>query len=203
MLRIGLSGGIGSGKSTVAAMFAEHGVPVIDADAIALQLTLPGTPTTATLLQSFGPGIADNSGGIDRKALAHRVFSNDPDRALLENILHPLIRTEMLRVQGELNAPYCLLMIPLLVETGQRDLVDRVLMIDVEEYTQIARVAVRDGRTESEIQAILVAQADRTQHLKVADDIINNTGDLDALKVQVDALHRKYLSLIQDSANNR
>jgi len=195
MLRIGLTGGIGSGKSTIAALFAAHGVPVIDADAIAHQLTLPGTPTAMQVLQLFGPDIAATAGGIDRQRLARRVFNDPVARAQLEEILHPLIRAEMRRHQNIIDAPYCLLVIPLLFETGQSDMVDRVLVVDVDEDSQIARVAARDGRSAAEIRAILSAQTGRAHRLKLADDVIANTGDLAALKAQVDALHRKYLAL--------
>lgn len=195
MLRIGLTGGIGSGKSTIAALFAAHGVPVIDADAIAHRLTLPGLPATARILQVFGPDVADAGGGIDRKRLAQRIFQNQSERTRLENILHPLIRAEMLAAQEGLDAPYCLLVIPLLVEADQRDMVDRVLVVDVEQNTQIARIAARDGRSETDIRAILSTQADRTERLNLADDCIVNNGDLAKLKAQVDGLHRKYLAL--------
>jgi len=203
MLRIGLTGGIGSGKSTVAALFAAHGVPVIDADSIAHRLTLPGTSVTAEILQAFGLDVADSGGGIDRKRLAQHVFNDRSKRTRLENILHPLIRAEMLRAQKGLDAPYCLLVIPLLIETGQHGLVDRVLVVEVEENTQIARVAARDGRSEAEIRAILSTQADRAQRLKMADDCINNTGELAELKTQVEVLHRKYLALARDASYGR
>jgi len=203
MLRIGLTGGIGSGKSTISALFAAHGVPVIDADAIAHQLTLPGTPTAMQVLQLFGPDIAATAGGIDRQRLARRVFNDPVARAQLEEILHPLIRAEMRRHQNIIDAPYCLLVIPLLFETGQSDMVDRVLVVDVDEDSQIARVAARDGRSAAEIRAILSAQTGRAHRLKLADDVIANTGDLAALKAQVDALHRKYLALATDRSSRR
>lgn len=203
MLRIGLTGGIGSGKSTIAALFAAHGVPVIDADAIAHRLTLPGTSTTAQILQEFGPEIGDANRGIDRQRLAQRIFSDRKERARLEGILHPLILAEMQHQQETLDAPYCLLVIPLLFETGQEHQVDRVLVVDVDEGTQIARVAARDGRSEAEIRAILSSQTDRAQRLKMADDSITNTGDLAELKSKVEALHRKYLALAQDKSSGR
>jgi dephospho-CoA kinase len=201
MLRIGLTGGIGSGKSTVAALFAAHGVPVIDADNIAHQLTLPGTLATAQVLQTFGPGISGADGGIDRQRLARLIFNNSSGRARLEEILHPLIRAEMLRRQKLLNAPYCLLVIPLLVEAGLCDMVDRVLVVDVDERTQIERVAARDRKSIAEIRAILASQADRSKRLEMADDIIINIGDLDDLRSQVDKAHRKYTALAMDQTS--
>jgi dephospho-CoA kinase len=203
MLRIGLTGGIGSGKSTIAALFAAQGVPVIDADVIAHRLTLPGTSSTVQILQEFGPEIGDANGGIDRQRLAQRIFSDRKERARLEGILHPLILAEMQHQQETLDAPYCLLVIPLLFETGQEDQVDRVLVVDVDEGTQIARVAARDGRSEAEIRAILSSQTGREQRLKMADDSITNTGDLAELKAKVETLHRKYLALAPDKSSSR
>ncbi len=203
MLRIGLTGGIGSGKSTVAALFAARGIPVIDADAIAHQLTSPGTATTARILQTFGPDIGNADGGLDRQRLARRIFADRRERERLEAILHPLIRAEMLRQQETLDAPYCLLVIPLLYEAGQADMVDRVLVVDVNEGIQSARVAVRDKRSEAEIRAILSAQADPAQRLRMADDRITNNGSLDELRSQVEVLHRQYLALAADKPKSR
>lgn len=195
MLRIGLTGGIGSGKSTVAALFAEHAVPVIDADAIAHQLTLPGGIAIAQIVQAFGTDILAPDKSLDRKRLAARIFNDSAQRTRLEAILHPLIRAEMQSAMDKLKAPYCLLVIPLLIETRQQKLVDRILVVDVDEITQLQRTQARDGRSADEIRAILAAQIDRSQRLKQADDYITNNGDREALKTQVDALHRKYLSL--------
>ena len=203
MLRIGLTGGIGSGKSTVAALFAARGIPVIDADAIAHQLTSPGMAATARILQTFGPDIGNADGGMDRQRLARRIFTDRKERERLEAILHPLIRAEMLRQQETLDAPYCLLVIPLLYEAGQADMVDRVLVVDVNEGTQSARVAARDKRSEAEIRAILSAQAYPAQRLRMADDRITNNGSLDELQSQVEVLHRHYLALASDKPKSR
>jgi len=202
MLRIGLTGGIGSGKSTIAAQFSALGVPVIDADVIAHQITRPNTTATARILQTFGPGIANASGGIDRQRLAQRIFSDPNERERLEEILHPLIRAEMQHQQEKLDAPYCLLVIPLLYESNQRDLVDRVLVVDVDENTQIGRVAARDNRSETDIRAIISTQAGRAERLRMADDCITNTGDLAGLRTQVEALHRKYLLLAHEISSS-
>lgn len=195
MLRIGLTGGIGSGKSMVATLFAEHSIPVIDADSIAHQLTLPGGHATQKIIQTFGVEISADNATIDRQRLAQRVFNNPAERAQLEAILHPLIRAEMQNAIRSLTAPYCLLVIPLLIESKQQDLVDRILVVDVDEKIQIERTKTRDGRKAEEIRAILSIQANRAQRLKQADDCISNNGDLAALKNQVQTLHRKYLAL--------
>lgn len=200
-LRIGLTGGIGSGKSAVAASFAALGTPVIDADEIAHRLTRPGGPAVAPILAAFGPDIASDS-GIDRRLLAERVFQQPGERHRLEAILHPLIRAEMIREAEALSAPYCILVIPLLVEAGQHDLVDRVLVVDVEERLQLERVRTRDGRSDAEIRAILAAQASRAERLRAADDVITNDSNLAALDRQVEELHRRYLSLAAEASRH-
>ena len=196
MLRIGLTGGIGSGKSTVANLFKALGVPVIDADVIAHQLTQPGEPATQQVLAAFGQEIAENN-GINRRRLAQRVFSNPLDRKRLEAILHPLVRAAMQQELQTLQAPYCLLVIPLLIEADQRDLVDRVLVVEADDSVRIRRVQARDGRSESEIHAIQVNQASRAARRAAADDIIQNDGDLAELSKQVTAFHARYLRMAQ------
>lgn len=202
-LRIGLTGGLGSGKSTVARLFAAHGVPVVDADEIAHRLTRPEAPAVQPIIAAFGNEVTTADGGIDRKRLAARVFGDPGQRRQLETILHPLIRAEMEREAHMLDAPYCLFVIPLLVEAGQRGLVDRALVVDTEERLQIERARARDGRSESQVRAILAAQASREQRLAIADDIIRNDGDHAALEQQVEALHHDYLALASSTRRGR
>jgi len=195
MLVIGLTGGIGSGKSMTADMFAARGVPVIDADVIARELVEPGMPALTEIAARFGPGIIGPEGRLDRNALRQHVFDNPEARADLEAILHPRIRQRMRDRIGELHSPYCVLVIPLLVETRQRDLVQRVLVVDASEATQRQRVRHRDDLDSDEIEAILQAQTDRRTRLAVADDVIHNDSDVASLEAQVDALHREYMQL--------
>lgn len=198
MLRVGLTGGIGSGKSTVAGLFAARGVPVIDADEIARRLTQPGEPAVDEIAATLGVDLI-RDGTLDRRRLAARVFQNSADRQRLESILHPRIRAAMQEEIKRLTAPYCLLVIPLLIETGQRNLVDRVLVVDVDERTQIDRIRRRDARGDAEIHAILAAQVSRARRLQEADETVTNDGDTAALESQVEALHRKYLELAETS----
>lgn len=196
-LRIGLTGGIGSGKSEVAKRFAALGVPVIDADAIAHRLVAPGLPAFDEIVQAFGAALLDTAGNIDRARLRRRVFENPAERARLEAILHPRIRAEMEAETTRIDTPYCVLVIPLLIESGQRDLVDRVLVVDAEEARRIAWVQARSGLDEAEIRAIMAAQADRNTRLRAADDVLHNDGDLARLDAEVRRLHELYLSLAQ------
>lgn len=199
MLRIGLTGGIGSGKSAVTRLFAARGIPVIDADVIARDLLAPDAPATQEVLNEFGDEIRDPlTGGLERKALRRLVFANIQARHRLETLLHPKIRAEMNRQQTGLEAPYCILSIPLLVESGLRDIVDRVLVVDCPESLQVARTMTRDGISRDDALAILAAQASRAQRLAQADDVIDNSGDLVALEAQVETLHRRYMELAAD-----
>lgn len=195
MLRIGLTGGIGSGKSTVADLFAARGVPVIDADAIARDVVEPGQPALAEIITAFGSDIVDAQGRLDRARLRARVFDDASQRKRLEAILHPRIRAVMAERAAAQTAPYVLLVIPLLFEADQRDLVDRVLVVDATPEIQHARVSARDHLPPEQIDAILVAQMDRQQRRDRADDVIDNSGDPAALEHQVEALHRRYLGL--------
>ncbi|MDX1252586.1 MAG: dephospho-CoA kinase [Gammaproteobacteria bacterium] len=198
MIRIGLTGGIGSGKSTVADCFAELGVAVIDADQIARELVEPGRPALDAIVDAFGRDILDGSGQLDRARLRALVFDNTTRRQQLETILHPLIRTEMRKRADALEAsgaPYAILCIPLLLETGQTDLADRILVVDAPEELRYQRVRARNGLPDSQIAAIIAAQVSREQRLAAADDIIVNDGDLPKLQRQVIAMHQRYLTL--------
>lgn len=196
MLRIGLTGGIGSGKSTVADLFAQRGVPVIDTDAIAHALTRPDTDAGREIIAAFGQEILDATGGIDRRRLARRVFAADPaERKRLEAILHPRIRAETTARLAALEAPYVVIVVPLLIEAGFTDLVDRILVVDCDEQIAIRRAAARSQRSEEEIRAIARAQLGRKQRLAHADDVIVNDAGLDHLAREVEKLHRRYLAL--------
>jgi dephospho-CoA kinase len=197
MLKIGLTGGIGCGKTTVSDMFAAKGVPVLDADQIAHALVEPGRPALEAIVRRFGPGIL-KSGRLDRARLRQLVFVEPEAKQWLESLLHPLVYAELKRRAERLSAAYCLMVIPLLLETGRRDFVDRLLVVDCPVNLQRQRVSARDGSDEAEIDRILAAQIDRNTRLAVADDVIENTVDLENLADQVNHLHSFYLALSQE-----
>ena len=190
-----MTGGIASGKSTVGAMFEELGVTVIDADRIARQVVAAGTPGLAAVVRHFGAGVLDEQGQLDRAAMRDRVFADDDARRQLEQIIHPLVREEMARQVQAAKPPYCIADIPLLVESGQADQFDAVLVIDVPESVQRYRLKQRDQSDDRQIDAILAAQASRSQRLAAAQDVIDNTGSLQQLREQVACLHDRYLAL--------
>lgn len=194
-LLIGLTGGIGTGKSTVCKLFAERGVAVIDADAVAKELVTLDQPALQAIVQEFGKGIIDAKGRLRRDRLRSIIFSDPERRKRLEKLLHPLILEEMLSRANRAGGPYCILCIPLLVETDQSSAVDRVLVVDAPEALQIQRVMERDHLTIDEIKAIMHAQASREDRLEAADDVIMNASDMTKLAEQVNALHQKYLAL--------
>ncbi len=195
MLRVGLTGGIGSGKSSVAELFAGLGAGVIDTDLIARELTEPGTPTLARIVADFGSEVLFPDGTLDRGALRERVFRDRVARTRLESILHPSIRDLMLERVAKLRAPYALLVVPLLFETGQETLMDRVLVVDCPEETQIERVQRRSQLSRAESERILASQVSRAERLARADDVIDNSGALAALAPQVERRHGSYLDL--------
>lgn len=196
MLRIGLTGGIASGKSTVADLFAAHGAVVLDADRISREVVEPGTPGLAALVNSQGGGILDREGHLDRAELRRRLFSDAETRHEIEAILHPMIISEMQR-QGDraTGAPYQVFVIPLLVEAGLEHIVDRVLVVDCPEEVQFGRLMGRDGATREEAMRALAAQAPRERRLAAADDVIDNGGPADRLPAQVAPLDRKYRAI--------
>jgi dephospho-CoA kinase len=194
-LRIGLTGGIASGKTTVAARFAQLGVPVIDADEVARAVVAPGQPGLADIVERFGSAMLAANGVLDRRALRDLIFSDPASRRDVEAMLHPRVRAEMERRESAASGPYVVMAIPLLVETGSRDRIDRVLVIDVDEAVQLNRVVARDGGTLAQARAILAAQAGRGDRLKVADDVLVNTGSVPELLQAVDRLHERYLGL--------
>jgi len=193
MFRVGLTGGIASGKTAVANLFATHGVPVIDTDIIAREVVEPGQPALATVVDAFGTGVLAADGRLDRPRLRERIFGDAEARRRLEAILHPAIRAEMERQSRAAGGPYQVLVIPLLVEGGRRDHIDRVLVVDVPEATQIERLVRRDGVSRDQADAALRAQASRDARLAFADDVIENTGDVAALETRVAKLHGNYL----------
>ena len=193
--RVALTGGIASGKSTVADLFARHGVPLIDTDVIAREVVEPGQPALAEIVSVFGPGVLDGEGRMDRRRMRDYVFNDPAARKRLEGILHPAIRAEMERQSAAARGPYQVLVIPLLTESGRRDHIDRVLVVDAPEELQIARLMQRDHVQREQALAALAAQSKRDARLEFADDIIVNDGDPAALTARVDALHREYLRL--------
>jgi len=195
MLTIGLTGGIGSGKTTVSDCFAQRGVPVIDTDLIARELVEPGQPALAEIAAHFGLDCLDDQGRLQRSRLRERVFADPASRQRLEAILHPRIRTVVRERTAALEAPYCLVVIPLLVETRMTDLVDRILVVDAPETEQLRRIMARDRMDEAQAQRILAAQARREQRLLLANEVIENAGDFDQLEHQVAALHQYYVTL--------
>lgn len=192
---VALTGGIGSGKSTVAELFAERGAALVDTDAIAHRLTAAGGAAMPALIAAFGPTIATAAGALDRAAMRAVAFADPEARQRLEAILHPLIRDAAAAECASATAPYVILAVPLLVETGNwRQRCDRVLVVDCAPATQLARVMARSGLDEAEVRRILAAQASREARLAVADDCIGNDGERAALPAAVAALHQKYLA---------
>jgi dephospho-CoA kinase len=196
-LRIGLTGGIASGKSTVARRFTEFGVPVIDADAAARAVVAPNTPGLAQVIERFGAGVLAENGELDRRALRDLIFSDPVSRRDLESILHPLIRADMEKCADQAVGPYIVMAIPLLIENGPSDRVDRILVVDVDESVQLRRVMERDGCASEQARAILASQAARSARLAAADDVLPNTGTVSELRQAVDRLHERYLELAE------
>ena len=191
---VGLTGGIGSGKSAAADEFAALGASVVDTDAIARELTDKGGAALAHIERLFGAAFLDANGAMNRKKMRDHVFADPAAKQALENLLHPLIREESARRIAAASGPYVVHVVPLLLESpGYRSRVDRVLVVDASEQAQLARVRARSGLSADEVRAIMRTQVSRAERLAGADDVIDNSGSLEALRKQVGALHQKYL----------
>jgi len=198
MYRIGLTGGIGSGKSTVAAKFRRLGVTVIDADDVARQVVEPGTDALRQIAAHFGKQVLQQDGSLDRARLRQLVFADETGRRWLEGLLHPLIRREIGTQLDQADSPYAILVSPLLVESGQSALVDRVLVIDVPVEVQIERTMKRDANSRDQVERIIAAQMPREERLAAADDIFDNAVAPEASDAAVERLHQQYLKLAAD-----
>ncbi|MDH3614160.1 MAG: dephospho-CoA kinase [Gammaproteobacteria bacterium] len=194
-LRVGLTGGIASGKSTVADMFAALGVAVVDTDVIAREVVMPGQPALREIRRAFGESAIDDDGVLDRAAMRQLVFADDAARLRLEMILHPRIQEETRRQANEAGGEYQIIVIPLLVESSLKSFVDRILVVDCDESSQLSRLLERDAESEAQARRILAAQTSRSERLAIADDIITNDGTLSDTQRQVQTLHKRYLDL--------
>ena len=200
---IGLTGGIGSGKSSAARIFEELGAAVVDTDEIAHELTRPGGAAMAAIRSKFGADYLTADGGLDRAKMRRLAFSDAAARTQLEAILHPLIRTQSKARIAAAQQPYVLVVVPLLLETGAyRELIGRLLVVDCEEEQQIARAMLRSALSRDEVRAIMAAQVSRAQRLAAADDVLHNDADLEALRRQAQALHADYVSLARDASHD-
>ena len=198
---VGLTGGIGSGKSTIAKLFAELGVPVIDADIVARQVVEKGSPLLQQIVAHFGTEMLLENGELNRAALREKVFNHETEKQWLNQLLHPAIRTEMLNQLAQQRSPYCIFMVPLLIENKLTALCQRVLVVDVSEQTQMTRASKRDNNQLALIKNIMQSQVSRSERLQHADDVINNDVDLSEslpqLKQKVLDLHHLYLQLAE------
>ena len=201
---VGITGGIGSGKSRAAAMFGDMGAGVVDTDEISHQMTASGGSAMPEIVAAFGPAAAAADGSLDRAAMRRRIFGDPEARRRLENILHPRIREVAHGQIAESTAPYVLLVVPLLLETGAyRDIIRRILVVDCDEALQVSRTIARSRLDEASVRAIMAAQISRSERLARADDIIRNDGGVDELRRQVAALHGKYLELAANEGRAR
>lgn len=192
---VALTGGIGSGKSTVADAFAELGVPQVDADVIARQVVEPGMPALIDIVSRYGETILHTDGTLNRAVLRNKIFSEPQEKAWLNSLLHPLIQQETQRQLASINEPYVLWVVPLLVENGLHHRANRVLVVDVAPEIQLTRTMARDGITRQQAEDILASQVSRQQRLACADDVIDNSGDPKVIAPQVTLLHQQYLKL--------
>jgi dephospho-CoA kinase len=190
---VAITGGIASGKTTVSDRFASHGVPVVDTDVIARAVVAPGEPLLAEIARRFGQALIQADGSLDRQALREKIFSDKQVRRELERLLHPAILAEAKRQLAKASGPYAIVVIPLLAEGRGHDWIDRVLVVDVPETTQLGRLMKRDGMDQSGAEGALAAQANRQTRLAIADDVIENDADLESLLEAVDRQHERYL----------
>ncbi|GAA6170494.1 dephospho-CoA kinase [Colwellia sp. KU-HH00111] len=194
---IGLTGGIGSGKTTVANLFAEHGVTIVDADIIAREVVNIGSPALHDIAEHFGASFIQADGQLNRSLLRQQIFSNEQDKLWLNNLLHPLIRSQLIAQTQAATSPYCLLVAPLLIENDLMHLIDRLLVIDVSEAAQLKRTTKRDGNTIKQVKDIMASQIERSDRVAQADDILNNDGSsMITLKKAVTKLHQSYLLMV-------
>ncbi|ELI0609350.1 dephospho-CoA kinase [Vibrio vulnificus] len=195
-LVIGLTGGIASGKTTVANLFQQHfAIDIVDADIVARQVVAPGSAGLTAIVDHFGVDILTHEGELDRGQLRQRIFAHSEEKLWLNALLHPMIRRKMIEDLAQVSSPYALLVVPLLVENQLQTLCDRVLVVDVEEKTQLQRTMDRDGVDEQQVRAILKAQASRHERLALADDVIKNESKDQDLLQQITDLHQKYLAM--------
>jgi len=195
MLKVGLTGGIGSGKTTVANLFEKRSIKIVDADQIAHALVEPGEPGLAAIIEHFGVELLDENGRLRRSKFRSIIFRSPDKKKKLESILHPLVYDTIDKEVCKLNSTYCILSVPLLIETGQCSRVDRILVIDRSVELQYARVKKRDGLKPEEIKRILSTQTSRQGKLAVADDVIRNESDIASLDTQIEKLHNFYLNI--------
>lgn len=196
-LVVGLTGGIGSGKTAVSDLFAIKGVTIVDADVIAREVVEPGQPALKEIIERFGSEMLLPDGSLNRRALREQVFNSNEDKDWLNELLHPAIRASMLRQTQQASSAYCILSVPLLVENGLNKVVDKVLVVDVDEQQQIMRTSSRDQQSKQQVEKIIAAQATREQRLAVADDVIDNNGPPSALIDQVEQLHLHYIDCVK------
>ncbi|WP_047042372.1 dephospho-CoA kinase [Vibrio mexicanus] len=197
---IGLTGGIASGKTTVANLFNEHfDIDIVDADVVAREVVEMGTPGLAAIVDKFGQQILDEQGSLNRSALREVIFSSPEDKEWLNGLLHPMIRQLMIKQLEDTSSPYALLVVPLMVENSLQSLVNRLLVVDVEKETQIERTMARDDVSRSQVESILSSQASRQDRLACADDVIKNNTENEKLLPQITELHKKYLAMSSEN----
>lgn len=194
-LIVGVTGGIGSGKTAVTDFFAAKGIAVVDADIAARVVVESGKPALTTIAERHGEDILLQNGSLNRRKLRDIIFQNDAERIWLENLLHPLIREEIIQELEQATSDYAVFVSPLMIETSQQELVNRILVVDVSVNTQIARCTLRDNMNREQAETIIQKQSSREDKLKIADDVVDNEGSLQALHEQLELLHQKYLTL--------